>query len=50
MQIAGWPNLFVLKNSSLNVIFYHLLDTENVLVVLETSITVNLGADHILWV
>ena len=41
---------FVLKTSSFNVIFYHLLDTGNVLVVLQTSITVNLGADPILWV
>lgn len=50
MQVAGWPNLFFLKSSSLNVIFHHLLDTGNVLVVLEISVTVNLGTDPILWV
>lgn len=40
---------FVLKNSRLNVVFHHLLDTGNVLVVLETSIAVNSGTDPILW-
>lgn len=60
LSVSHWANSlihascrmvkFVLKNSSLNVVFHHLLDTGNVLVVLETSIAVNSGTDPILWV
>lgn len=52
MRNAGWPNLFVLENSRLNVIFYCFLDAEkeNDLVVIETSMAVHLGIDPIQWV